>query len=126
MISLGGIELSNSMVWQERYTGRSVQATERRFLGGGLHITAAKLTGGKPITLAAGEEFGWLTRDQVEQVMALASDPVGVYTLLFNGASYEVAFRHSEAPAVEMFPLIARTNDESGDYFAGQIKLITL
>lgn len=131
MISLGGIVLNNSMVWNERYSHSNVAQTMRRTLGGLLSISAVQLIAGAPITLQATESYGWLTRDQVLGVLALAEDPAGVYTLLFGNGSYQVRFRHHESPAVDFSPFVPRTDDHVPiegvkDYMIGAIKLITV
>lgn len=125
-IELGGLALSPELVWLERHTEQTVLATERRTLGGKLRISTAKLQAGFPITLEASEDRGWLTKEQADTLLALASEPAAVYTLLFNGVEYSVAFRHSSGSAVELRPLIARLNQQDDDWFIGQIKLITL
>jgi hypothetical protein len=125
-ITLGGVTLSDSMVWAERYGSFGVAQNVRRTLGGTIYLSSAKLVGGVPITLEATEEYGWLTRTQAQSILALAADPDGLYTLVFNGVSYSVAFRHNEPPAVALRPLIPRTADEAGDWLVGAIKLITL
>lgn len=125
-INLGGLDLPSALVWLERYSQTTVVANERRTIGGKLRISPVKLSAGLFVTLEATEDHGWLTRDQVQALQEMASDPSAVYTLLFNGVSYSVTFRHSQAPTVSMQPLIARTEDFADDLFIGQIKLITL
>lgn len=126
MISLGGVELNNALEWVERYSQARTVGTSRRTLAGRLRLTAQRLVGGKPITLEATQDHGWLDRNQLRAVEDMALDPTGVYTLVFGSESYQVAFRHAEAPVVSFRPLVHRTEDAAEDQFVGQIKLIVL
>lgn len=125
-ITLGALSLPNTLRWAERYTAQLIAGNERRTLGGSIVYSNLQLVGGRPITLNGGEDFGWMTRTQVESVLTMAQDPIGSYTLAFNGINYTVVFRHAESPAAEFAPLIARTADFEDDWYVGTIKLITL
>jgi hypothetical protein len=126
VITLGGLSLNPAMVWGDRYAVQSVAMTAKRTLGGKQHLMSQSLVGGRRITLTSGEEFGWLTKTQMEGVNAMASDPSGVYTLVFGTESFQVAFAHFEPPAAAFSALIPRVADEAGDWYIGQIKLVTL
>lgn len=126
MIQLGVLVLSASMQWAERFTTQSVSQTMKRTLGGKPVLFSGPMSGAS-ITLVASESEGWLTRTQVDALLAMAADPTAVYSLVFgNEPVCSVAFRHHEAPAVEMRPLIPMHEPEVGDYFVGTIKLIKL
>lgn len=126
MIKLDALELNNSMVWLERYSPTDTLASERRTLGGRLIRYSFKQSKGEPITLEATQDYGWLTKAQAVQLIAMAADPLAIYTLTFNAQEISVAFRHSQSPAVALQPLIPRTQDGDEDYFIGQLKFITV
>jgi hypothetical protein len=126
MITLNGITLNDSLVWEERYQTQGVAQSVRRTLGAAPVISAGALGAGQSITLTAADGMGWFTREVVEQLFELAANPEGVYVLVFNAVEYLVVFRHNEAPAVDMEPIFPRTADEASDKLFGSVKLLTV
>lgn len=126
MISLNGIVLNHSMQWLERYQSAKVGQETRRTLAGRIAVLSAPQIEGRYITLQATEESGWLTKSVVDSLIALADVPGAVYPLIFDTETYAVMFRHNDAPAVDMVPLIYRHAAQGTDYLIGQIKLITV
>jgi hypothetical protein len=112
------------MVWSDRFVSNKVAQTTKRTLGGVPIVFAVPLYRGSAITLVATEEYGWLSGTVVQQLVAMADSPGAVYSLEVETYTYSVVFRHDDPPAVEMSPLIPRTNQASGDFFIGQIKLL--
>ncbi len=125
-IILGGVTLSPHMIWADEMTVDPVSQVALRTLGGRLIVRSQAYTGGRNITLEAREDQGWLTKTQVESVMALAAVAGAQYALTIESQNFTVMFRHHEAPAFEATPLIFRVNSQSGDYFTGTIRLITV
>lgn len=124
ILRLGGVELNPNMVWTDRFVSTAVAQTVKRTLGGVPVVFSVPLYRGSNITLVATEEYGWLSGTVVQQLITMASSPGAVYSLEVETDTYSVIFRHDEPPAVEMTPLIPRTNQNSGDFFIGQIKLL--
>lgn len=126
MITLDGVTLNPSMIWEERYESQLVQQSVRRTLGGTPVIFSAALTKGESITLTAGADMGWLRKSVVAQLLQRAATPGAQYVLSFNGQNINVMFRHNDPPAVDMTPIFPREQDEDSDYMRGSIKLITV
>jgi hypothetical protein len=126
MILFDGITLNENMVWKERYQPSKVAQSVRRTLGGRPFIYVGALQAGENITLEATVNYGWLTKTVVDQLMSRAANATGIYVLNFDSVNYNVMFRHVDAPALELEPLIPRVSHESGDFFIGQLKLITV
>lgn len=126
MITLGGVTLDDNMEFLERYKSQGLAMSVRRTLGGKPILYLGQLTSGFPITLESTESSGWMTKAVIVQLIALADVVGAVYELVHNGVSRQVVFDASDGPAVDMRPLIARTADADGDYFVGQIKLLTV
>lgn len=126
MISLNGVALSPDLAWNERYASWGVAQTSKRTLGGRLSLGAAPLVGGRPVTLVASEDSGWLTKDMVDFLLAAASTPSMVLSLTFHNdlINVPVVFRHHEGVAVELRPLTPKSNPLPGDYFVGTINLM--
>lgn len=125
-IELGGVTLSPHMLWVDEVEYSDVEQSTLRTLGGDLRIYSQSLTKGRPITLVASDDQGWLTRDQVDSVRALASAAGNIYTLVIGIQTFSVVFRHEEPPAFAAQPLVFRVDAPSTDYYTATIKLMTV
>ena len=126
MIFLGGIELSRSLVWADRFSTSSTISSNRLLLDGNNRILQASTQTGRIITLEAQQTQGWLTKAQVDLLAAL-SDTIGAtYTLDYEGETHTVAFDHSDEAAVSFAPLVHSANQLDTDYLIGTIHLITV
>ena len=88
---------------------------------------------GRPITLVAGQDFGWLTVDQVDAVQALADQETGVFPLMIGSDVFSVQFRHQDPPAFEAESLLGDLDETSGPaddpattFYTATIKLETV
>lgn len=125
-IVLGATTLSKSLLWIDRDDYGMVAQTTQRTLGGKMVVYHQPLSAGRPITLVATEETGWITRSMLDALQAMAATPGGVYTLNLHGEVMQVMFRHHEPPALSFTPLQPRATALSGDFFTGQLKLMTV
>jgi len=125
-ISLNGIVLDDSIIWEERHQSAGVAQEVRRTLGGSAVIFSGSLGAGVPITLRAIENFGWISKDTADDLLGIAAVAGGVYPLIYGAENFSVMFRHEDAPAVELQPFLARQTHYSDDYFTGAIKLLTV
>lgn len=128
MGSLGGVELPESIVVSGDEFPPAVAAASEITLGGKHIWWEAPVSSGQKLDLVAQEDAGWLTRAQVEALHALASVPGGVYTLTVGDRiSAKVRFRHEDAPALDLQPLITPgQNKEDSPWWTGTIKLVRL
>lgn len=126
MISLDGVPLSSSLQWVNRDQSLRVAQTLRLTIGGGAKVYQQRLHAGIPIVLAANEETGWFTNAMREAMLARAEMIGTVFVFQYFGASYNVVFNHSEPPAVSFEKIIYRQVPDAGDYFMGQILLVTV
>jgi hypothetical protein len=125
-VTLNGVTLNPNMVWADRYSYASVTQEVLTTLAGTMVVYPNTLTKGRPITLEARDDQGWLTKQQVDSMQALADTQGGIYTLVIGAETFTVMFRHQDAPALMMEPLIPRAVPVAGDYFVGTIKLMTV
>lgn len=125
-IILGGITLNPNMIWAERFGYSPVTQEVLTTLGGTPIVYSRAMKAGMPITLLALQDQGWLTLSTVEAVQISANTPGAEYNLVIGAESFQVVFRHHDQPAVEMIPLLTRAVPLAGDYFIGQIKLMTI
>ena len=125
-IILGGTTLNPNMVWAERFGYAPVSQEVLTTLGGVPIVYSRAMTAGMPITLLALQDQGWLDLSMVNAVQISANTPGAEYSLVIGAESFQVVFRHHDPPAVEMTPLLIRAVPLAGDYFIGQIKLMTI
>jgi len=125
-ITLGGVSLSDQLIWQDEQDYSTVVQDTVRTLGGNLKVYSQSLSKGVPITLVAVQDQGWLTHTQVLAIRALADTAGAQYSLTLGSQSFTVMFRHHESPAFSAAPLIARIDAPAGDFFTCTIKLMTV
>jgi hypothetical protein len=130
-LNLGGTDLNNAMLWSDRFAFQEVAQTVARTLGGQVVTFVQGLSKGRPITLVANEQRGWLTKDQVDAIQVMAQTVGGVFTLQVESETFQVQFRHEEPPAFEALPLVPDLAISSGTfpdptatYFTATIKLM--
>ncbi|MDO8892320.1 MAG: hypothetical protein Q7V00_10780 [Sulfurimicrobium sp.] len=115
-----------SLLWSDEWATASVAQTVRRTLDGSLVVFYGQISGGLPVTLESESDAGWLTRSQIEALTLRAASPGGVYTLSLRGQTYQVMFRHHDAPAFDAKPLVSLANPQPGDFYLATIKLMTV
>jgi hypothetical protein len=128
MITLGGVTLSNDMYLEPAHNWVGVVASVERSVGGGLIIWENSIEGGEPLDLVSTENMGWMTYATFMEIKALAAVARAPYSLVYRTETFTVRFRHEDAPALEVSPIIPRkemTND-AYSYFYGKIKLFCL
>lgn len=90
---LNGIELPRGMLWVDEFNWSAVQKTVDRSITGTQIIDAAACIEGRPITLQAVEDQGWIRRATLQAVQALVDVPDGQYPLrLADGREFTVQF----------------------------------
>lgn len=126
MIVLDGLVLPADLLWSDEFTAGAVAQSTQRALDGSLVVFYGELRAGLPITLESQPDAGWLTRTQVEAIALRAASPGGLYTLNLRGQTWQVMFRHHDAPAFEAKPLVPVANPQAGDFYLATIKLMTV
>lgn len=132
VLTLGGVVLNNNLVWGDRWSFAAADKSVKRTLGGNIVVFSAALIAGRPITLEATQDQGWLTTEQVEALYALTHAPGTTYELvvpaigLATGESHQVQFRHDDPPAFNAVALIPRLVAQPGDWHTATIKLMTV
>lgn len=95
---LNGIELPRGMLWVDEFTWSAVQKSVERSITGAQIIDAVAKLAGRPITLQATENQGWIRRATLLAVQALVDDPAGQYALvLADGREFTVQFAPEDA-----------------------------
>lgn len=124
MITLDGYSLPKDLVWVDELKYQPVAMASKFTLGGTMVLFSQALKNGRPITLEARVDTGWLSREDVNFLLEKASIPNAVYSLTIGTYSFNVMFRHTEPPAFEAEPLIE--GFESSDQHKGILKFFTV
>lgn len=124
-ITLNGITLSPELLWEDEFTENTISQTVKSTLSGGTVVYSGQRQS-RNITLQSLPDQGWMTRDIIEQIQAIANVPSAVYTLSLRGVDYSVMFRHNEPPAFKAEPVSHIANPTDGTYYTAQIKLLTV
>lgn len=125
-LTLDHVSLNAMLHWQDRDDWQPVAQTARPTLDGGLAIFHQPLTAGRRITLVSTESSGWVDRQTLDALQALASVPGSLHTLTLGTQSFTVLWRHDDPPAIQAEPLVARINPDANDWFRVTLKFIAL
>jgi len=126
-ILLAGLNLPCDLEWVDEYGWSPVQSSSNVAINGALVFERSKQMTGRPITLQGGEGFGWMTRAQIIQLVAIADDiALGPHTLRMpDGVEYTVHFRHDGGtPAISATPLYPLVPPDDTDLYVVTIRLI--
>jgi hypothetical protein len=127
-MDLASVTLPDGLNWIDEFDDQSISQVARRRLDGGLTLYVRSNLAGRPITLEATAEQ-WITRAQAQSLALLAAVPGGRYTLTFTaraGLAFQVAWRHHEAPALDLRPLVDYADPAADDPLIGTLKLMTI
>lgn len=75
------IPLPRGMVWVDEHDWVAAQHATEYSITGALLVDAGTRLAGRPITLQGEADAGWIRRDVLAQVRALANAPGATYTL---------------------------------------------
>ena len=109
---LQGVEINAGCMWVDEFDWSPVESASEYGITGALIVDVAARQNGRPITLEAYDEKGWLgmTRDNLKSLYALAAVPGATYSLtLADGQEFTVMFRPGQAP-ISARPLAGREN----------------
>lgn len=98
--TLDVIAIPRGMVWTDEFTWSAVEKSMERSLTGAALIDVGVKVAGRPITLEAQSDAGWMPRSAVLELIALSEDdPDAVLTFTHaDGRSFDVQFAPVDAP----------------------------
>lgn len=124
-ITLGSVVLPAGLRWIDEQSWAPVRQSILRRLNGGVVVFAGSNLAGRSITLEADADY-WLSRADAEALHVQAAIPGNVLALAIRNQTLTVMFRHQDAPAVDLAPLVDYDDPADDDPFVGQIKLMTV
>ena len=119
MITLASITLPDHLLWTDEFDWLPIAHSSERSLTGKILAEEALLIKGRPITLSSD----WATRDVVEQLYVLASQPAQSHSLDLHGRIFSVMFRRAET-AISAVPIKPLTEPGAIDFYLLTIRLI--
>lgn len=119
--------LSADLLWQDEFEWHPVAQTVERSLTGALLVDVQQMTGGRPITLrGADEKAAWTARSSVVLLQGWAATAGQVMTLTLRGSTYQVMWRHHDAPALEATPVTDYSDVVPDDWYRVNLKLMVV
>lgn len=106
--TLGGLALPDDLQWVERGQAAARSTVTRRALDGQVHLFHAPAV--VRVTLLSGQDHGWFSRAQAQDLLALANAALSV-DLVWHDAlhptprTWRVAFDHEAGAAVDFSEL---------------------
>jgi len=125
-ITLGGIDLNNSLLWTNKYEWIPVADNNRRTLGGSQVVFTQDLLQGQPIILQATQDTGWLTKAMIDAITALTLDADQTRVFVFHGETINVRFDYNGQAPIAFKPLQAKQVLAGTDYMIGSINLYSV
>lgn len=90
---LDTLHIPRGMVWSDEHNWVPVEKAVEYSITGALLVDAAVRQAGRPITLQAEDDAGWISRGVLQDLRALASVPDGTYTFTHaDGREFLVMF----------------------------------
>lgn len=99
---LKDIELPRGMLWVDEFDWSAVSKSVERSITGAQVIDVVECIAGRSITLQGVEDQGWIRRDVLLSVQALAQQPAGEFLLrLADGREFTVQFSADDPVSAE-------------------------
>lgn len=117
------IALPNDLHWRDEYDWHPVTQRGEYTLAGSLVVESAAKQAGRPITLQGADDYGWMRREQLDQVTAWAAVPGRVMQIQLRGVARDVAFDH-ERQAITARPLVEYSDPIDDDRYIVELRFI--
>lgn len=117
---LNGIQLPAQLIWAEQYSSQRVAGTILPTLDGGVLAYSQQLQY-KNFTIEAREDTDWFDQTMVDAFLVMAETPNAQYSLVWNGSTYTVIFRHNEPPVADFTPIFPFEVN-----YTGRLKLLAI
>jgi len=87
------VQIPRGMIWTDEHDWIAAEQATEYSITGALLVDAQARQAGRPITLQADEDAGWIRRDVLGSLRALAAVPGATYTLtLADARTFAVMF----------------------------------
>lgn len=117
LITIDGMDIPDLRL-ENRYNYSPVRAVVAQALAGNpIIFEDAAGYAGRPCDLTGTDGSGWITRQELENLIALAAVPNASYTMIYSGETMTVRFRNEDQPVIEAEPVLPVTDDDDTDWF---------
>ena len=120
------LPLPDDLIWADQHTWSPVAQTVETSISGALLVDTGLRVSSRPITLEGGESHAWMPLATVSQLKAWAAVPDKELNLNLRGALFNVIFRHHDAPAIDVLPVIDYAAQDAQDWFFGALKFMEI
>lgn len=117
------LALPDDLIWTDEFAWRPVQSAMRWSIAGALLVDSGTRLAGRPITLAGGDGFGWLSRAALDTLETWKGIAGQALVLNYRGADHAVVFDH-EAGAIDARPVIDYPAYLPGDYYVATLRFL--
>jgi hypothetical protein len=97
-ITIDTITLPGDLEWSDEFDWSPVVQSVEPTLTGALIIDESAQLTGRPVTLAGGADFGWVTRDVIEALYLLLTPGREMTLTLADARTFTVTWRHGDKP----------------------------
>ena len=118
------LTLSDHLLWTDEFAWTRVQQSTSFSVGGAVLFDRGVKLAGRPITLQAGPDWGWIPRSTALSLYAWANEAGAAMTLLYRGVSYAVVFDVERGP-LEVVPVGQFADPADADICAVSLRFIT-
>ena len=114
-IRIGSVVLTE-LVIENEFGWAGIDVRSNKSLDGTPIVWEQSATG-QPMDLVGDTDTAWLSRSTLSSLQALAAVPNATYTLIYQSRSYNVRFRHEDAPVISAEAIIPRPNHGNTDWY---------
>lgn len=125
--TLGAIAIPRGLIWSDEFDWTPVQKSLEYSLTGAALIDVGVKQAGRPITLEAQDDAGWISRATLQALQALAeAEPEGVHLFTHaDGREFDVQFAPVDQPITGR--PISRPELPAGTHpYVATVRLITV
>lgn len=124
-ITLDAITLPDDLTWADEFDWTPTEQQRAFTLTGSQVVETGVRQAGRPITLAGGDDAGWIDRATLNAIYNKLSDNTAMTLTLHDARTFQVAFDHQQKP-IAARPVIDYRTPDAADYYTLTLRFITL
>ena len=118
------LTLPDDLPWTDEFSWPAVEQRTEYSITGALIVEASAKQSGRPITLTANENRGWISRATLLTLKAWAALPAQAFTLVINGGARVVAFDQQRGAIEAVTVLPQLTDTDAADEYIPTLRFI--
>ena len=117
------LTLPVDLLWVDEFAWQPVEQQIEYTLTGAIVVEQASKQAGRPITLASGEDYGWIQRSTLETLNAWRAMPGEQFEITVRDVAHTVVFDHSGG-AIEATPVFGFSDPVGADFYVATLRTI--